>query len=71
MKLDTSIEVKQIKHTFPLSDFFLEKLTKRFVLLCTKEINYSSRVVHALLAHCQTEVHRQKPVSDLLISVTL
>lgn len=28
--------------------------------LCSKEINYSNKGSHALSAHCQTEVHRQK-----------
>lgn len=62
MKVETSIEVKQVKPKFPLSDVFtkIDKKGCAKCKLCAKEIHYASRGLHALLAHCQTGVHTQR-----------
>nr|XP_055069280.1 uncharacterized protein LOC129450264 [Misgurnus anguillicaudatus] len=67
LKLETTIQVHAVKHTFILSDFFkkIEKKGCAKCTLCMKEINYSSRGVHALFAHCQTSIHTNRVTSIL------
>ena len=51
-----------VKHNFPLFDF-LKKMEKKGCAKCTlciKEINYASRGVHALYAHCKADIHQRK-----------
>lgn len=63
LKVEAKAEVKGVQHSFLLSQYFFLKIDKAGYAkcsLCTKEINYSNKVSHALLAHCQTEVHRLK-----------
>ena len=62
LKNDVKIEVKGQEHTFPLSDIF-KKINKKGIarcILCCKEINYANKGSHALIAHCKTDVHKNK-----------
>ena len=71
LKLDATIEVKGTPHTFPLSHFFNTVDEKGYArcTLCLKEINYANKGYHALLAHCRTDVHRQKVYNVIMCSV--
>ena len=62
LKIEVKTEVKGVQHSFPLSQYFkkIDKAGYSKCSLCLKEINYCNKGSHALLAHCQTEVHRQK-----------
>lgn len=62
LKIEVKTEVKGVQHSFPLSQYFkkIDKAGYSKCTLCSKEINYSNKGSHALSAHCQTEVHRQK-----------
>ena len=66
LKGETAIEVKGVKRNFKLSDlktFFFEKKGCAKCTLCVKELNYGSRGLHALLAHCQSTIHTQRVAS--------
>lgn len=56
------MNIKGAAHTFPLSDFFKKADTPGHAkcILCVKAINYGSKGSHALLAHRQTECHKQR-----------
>lgn len=45
-----------------LSDVFRKISKQGFAqcILCQKDINYANKGSHALQAHCQTEVHKEK-----------
>ena len=62
LKIEVTTNVKEVQHSFPLSQYFvkIDKVGYAKCNLCSKEINYSNKGSHALSAHCQTEVHRQK-----------
>ena len=67
LKLEATTEVNSVKHNFPLFDF-LKKIEKKGCAKCTlciKEINYASRGVHALYAHCKADIHRRKVTTTI------
>ena len=72
LRLDSKSNVKREEHVFPLSQFFqkIEKPGHARCCLCCKEINYSNKGSHALLAHCKTEKHSQKVVGIMTIQHT-
>ena len=77
LKLDSKSNVKEVEYVFPLSKFFkkIDKPGHARCSLCCKEINYSTKGSHALLAHCKTEKHTQKVVGimttrSILVSTT-
>ena len=66
LKLETKMDFKGKSCVFPLSHFKkLDKPSHARCTLCSKEINYSTKGSHVLLAHCKTEKHMAK-VSTIL-----
>lgn len=72
LKLEVKTEVKGVQHSFLLSQYFkkIDKAGYCKCRLCCKEINYGKKGSHALIAHCQTEVHKQK-VSTILTTTSV
>lgn len=72
LKLEVKTEVKGVQYSFPLSQYFkkIDKAGYCKCSLCCKEINYGKKGSHALMAHCQTEVHKQK-VSTILTTTSV
>lgn len=66
LKLEAALDIKGAEYIFPLSDFLKKKKKKvdtpgrAKCILCVKAINYGSKGSHAILAHCQTDRHKQR-----------
>lgn len=67
LKVEVRQEVQGVEHTVPLSLFFRkrDKAGHARCTLCTKEINYAKKGVHALISHCATSKHREKVLTIL------
>lgn len=62
LKVEVKQEVQGVAHRLPLS-LYLKKVDKAGhakCTLCTKEINYANKGVHALTSHCNTAKHKEK-----------
>lgn len=61
LKVEVRQEVQGVEHTVPLSLYFrkIDKAGHARCTLCTKEINYAKKGVHALISHCATSKHRE------------
>lgn len=62
LKLEGKITVKGQELSFHLGDIF-KKIDRQGLarcVLCQKDINYSNKGSHALMAHVQTDIHKRK-----------